>query len=250
MKKLVLIALSAIAVSCNGIIGNGYKISGEVKGYPDGTMVFLERQGETAASGIIGVDTTVVKGGKFTFEGKAEEPLMHRVRFDQLGGFMLILERGDIEVKGIKDSLALGVANVSGSTTNDELNAYRKDLQKIQKKVAAFEKQNEKPYAEAMAKKDTLTMKKLTEQFKKLNEEFNTAKIQYVEKNTDSFLSLLIIQEMFGNPQGDIAKTKKYFENLSNDIKETSTGKKIQENLDQYEKAMQASQPGPKKKVN
>ncbi|HKX87171.1 MAG TPA: DUF4369 domain-containing protein [Flavobacterium sp.] len=250
MKKLVLIALSVIAVSCNGIIGNGYKISGEVKGYPDGTMVFLERQEESAVTGVAGVDTTVVKGGKFVFEGKAEEPLMHRVRFDQLGGFMLILERGDIEVKGIKDSLAVGVANVSGSKTNDELNTYRKDLLKIQKKVAVFEKQNEKPYSEAMAKKDTVTMKKLTEQYKKISEEFNAIKNQYVEKNTDSFLSLLIIQEMFGSQQADIAKTKKYFENLSSDLKETSTGKKIKKHIDEYEKVMQASQPGPKKKVN
>lgn len=245
MKKLAIIALSVLAASCSK-----YKVSGEIKGMPDGTKVYLEKQNESATTGITGVDTTVLKNGKFEFEGKAEEPLMHRVRFDQIGGFMLILEKGNINVKGTKDSLALGVATISGSTTNDQLNAYRKDLMKVQVRVAAFEKDNEKAYGEAMAKKDTPTMKKLTDDYKKLNEEFTTVKTKFVENNPDSFLSLLIIQELFATPQADIAKTKKHFENLSSSVKSTSTGKRIQKNLDDYEKALQESQPGPKKKVN
>ncbi|WP_411377676.1 hypothetical protein ACLHWR_04925 [Flavobacterium psychrophilum] len=38
MKKIILIALSAFVMSCTGIIGNGFKISGEIKGLADGTM--------------------------------------------------------------------------------------------------------------------------------------------------------------------------------------------------------------------
>ena len=237
MKKLVLIALSAFAVSCNGIIGNGYKISGEIKGMPDGTMVFLEKQGETAASGIIGVDTTVVKEGKFEFEGKAEEPLMHRVRFDQIGGFMMILEKGNIDVKALKDSL--GMAKVTGTYNNDELQKYNKNLLAIQKKMMAFENQNIKIFEEAQAKKDTATIEKLRVQYMKFNDEIVESNKTYAEKNPKSFLSLLIIQGMFANPQADIVKIKKYFDNLDSDVKETSTGKKLKKQIEDFEKASQ-----------
>lgn len=235
MKKLVLIALSAFAVSCNGIIGNGYKISGEIKGFPDGTTVYLEKQGESSATGIIGVDTTVVKGGKFVFEGKTEEPLMHRVRFDQIGGFMMILEKGNIEVKGTKDSL--GMAKVTGTHSNDELHKYNMNMVNIQKKMMAFEKQNMKTFEEAQAKKDTATIEKLKKEYLKLNDEIVESNKVYVEKNHDSFLSVLIIQGMFSNPQADVVKIRKYFDDLDSDLKETSTGKKLKSQIEEIEKA-------------
>ena len=72
MKKIIVIALSAFVMSCTGIVGNGFKISGEIKGLPDGTNVFLEKQNTSAAAGVIAVDTVKIKNGKFTFEGKAE----------------------------------------------------------------------------------------------------------------------------------------------------------------------------------
>ncbi|MCL9807014.1 DUF4369 domain-containing protein [Flavobacterium amniphilum] len=242
MKKLAIIALSALAVSCNK-----YKVSGEVKGLPDGTMVYLEKQNESAATGIAGVDTTTVKDGKFEFKGKAEEPLMHRVRFDQLGGFMFILEKGDINVKAQKDSLMMGLANISGSRTNDELAAYKKSLIPIQNKAMEFGKQNDQPYKDAAAKKDSVTMKKIADSYKKIDDEFQSHRASYVEKNKDSFLSLLIIQEMFGSSDADITKIKKYFDNLSSDLKETSTGKKIKTYIEKIEKANPAA---PKKKLS
>lgn len=250
MKNLVLIALSVVAISCNGIIGNGYTVSGEIKGLPDGTMAILEKQGESAAAGIIAVDTVVVKDGKFKFEGKAEEPVMHRVRFDQLGGFMLILEKGDIAVTAKKDSLALGVAHVTGTPSNDALVVYRKSLLPIQKKIAAFETKNAKVYDEANAKKDTATMAKITAEYMKIKGEIDQMSSTYAEKNPDSFISLLIIQDMFATQMPDIVKIKKYFDNVSTDLKQTSTGKRLKTQIDELEKASQANQMGPKKKVN
>jgi hypothetical protein len=236
MKKLAIIALSVLAVSCNK-----YKISGEIKGMPDGTMVYLEKQGESTATGIIGVDTAVVKDGKFMFEGKTEEPLMHRVRFDQLGGFMLILEKGNIEAKANKDSLNFGIAKVTGTRSNDELAAYNKTITAITKKMRAFETQNIQALQTAEAAKDTATVERLRKEYMKFNEEIIASNKAYAEKNTDSFLSVLIIQGMFADPNVDVAKVKKYFDNLSSDLKETSTAKKVKKQIEDFEKATQAA---------
>jgi len=235
MKKLVVIALAIVAVSCNGIIGNGYTISGEVKGLADGTKVFLEKQGESAASGIIGVDTVLVKGGKFEFKGEAKEPQIHRVNFDNKGGFMLILEKGNIKATVNKDSM--GLAKVSGTFNNDELLKYNENLMGIQKKMMAFENKNMKAFQAAQAKNDTVTINKIRKEYLTFNDQIVIKNNEYVEKNTESYISLLIIQGMFANPNADLKKIRKYFDALDSEIKETTTGKKVNKQIEEFEKA-------------
>ncbi|MEO8236326.1 MAG: DUF4369 domain-containing protein [Flavobacterium sp.] len=231
MKKIIVIALSAFVMSCTGIVGNGFKISGEIKGLPDGTNVFLEKQNVSAAAGVIAVDTVKIKDGKFTFEGKAEEPEIHSIRFDKTqGGFIVVVEKGNINAVINKDSIQL--AKVSGTFNNDELTKYNAEMMKIQKRMMDFQNKNMAAMQAAQQKKDTAVMTKLSKEYAGFQGEFTTSNYKYIESNPKSFLSVLLVEGMFNDPQHDIEKIKKYYDGLDSDLKGTKPGKSIKTKLD------------------
>lgn len=230
MKKIIVIALTGLLMSCNGIIGNGYKISGEISGLTDGTRVFLERQ-DPAKGTTIAVDTAKIEKGKFTFEGKAEEPEIHSIRFDNTqGGFIVVVEKGNIDVKGTKDSLAM--AKVSGTFNNDELTKYNTEMVKIQKRMMAFQQQNMAIMQAAQQKNDTAVMSKLSKEYSKFQDEFTSSNYKYIESNPKSFLSVLLIEGMFNEPTPKIDKIRKFYDGLDSDVKATKHGKNVQTKLD------------------
>lgn len=236
MKKLILIALSAVVMSCNGIIGNGFKISGEIKGLADGTNVFLEKQNKSAAAGLITVDTVQVKDGKFTFEGKAEEPEIHSVRFDKTqGGFIVVVEKGNINAAINKDSIQL--AKVTGTFNNDELAKYNVEMMKIQKRMMAFQNTNMPAMQAASQKNDTVTMNKLRKDYSKFQDEFTSYNYKYIEGNPKSFLSVLLVEGMFNEQMPKIDKITKYYNGLDTDVKGTKPGKNIKTKLDEQKKS-------------
>lgn len=235
MKKIIVIALSAFVMSCTGIVGNGFKISGEIKGIPDGTNVFLEKQNASPAAGVIAVDTVQVKNGKFTFEGKAEEPEINSIRFDKTqGGFIVVVEKGNINAIINKDSIPS--AKVSGTFNNDELSKYNAEMMKIQKRMMDFQNKNMAIMQVASEKKDTVVINKLRKEYSGFQEEFKTSNYKYIENNPKSFLSVLLVEGMFNDPQAKVEKIKKYYESLDSDVKSTKPGKNILTKLDAEKK--------------
>ena len=236
MKKLVVIALAIVAVSCNGIIGDGYTVSGEINGLKDGTNVFLEKQDD--ATGMpVAVDTVKIQKGKFEFEGEAKEPQLHFMRFDGTqGAVVFILEKGNITAKVNKDSI--GLAKVNGTKNNEELVKYNGKMMAIQKRMMDFQKNNIAKMQEAQKANDTVVMNNLNKEFSKFQEEFTTSNTKYVEENPQSFISALLIPTLFNNPNPDVAKIKKYFDALDSDLKETAVGKKVKKQIEEVEKAM------------
>lgn len=244
MKKLVLVALSVVAVSCNGIIGNGYKISGEINGLADGTKVFLEKQDEVTGMPV-SVDTVTIEKGKFVFEGEAKEPVIHGIRFESIpnAGFALFVEKGNISAKVNKDSI--GLAKIAGTYNNDELSKYIKFNTDFEKKFLDFRQKNMPIYQEAEKKKDTVTMNKLNKELVAFQNERVSYNEKYIESNPKSMLSLIFVQGMFGSQTPDLAKIKKFYDNLDSELKETTVGKKIKKQIEESEKGAQG-----KKKLN
>ncbi len=233
MKKIVLIALSALVMACNGVSGDGFRISGEIKGMADGTSVFLEKQ--DPKTGVVAVDTVKITKGKFIFEGKAKEPEIHSIRFDKTqGGFMVVVERGEIKAVINKDSIQM--ARVTGTFNNDEIVKYNVDMMKIQKKAMAFQQKNAAQIQAAQQANDTVAMNKMGKEFKKFQDEFAASNFKYIESNPKSFIAVLLIEGMFQqNP--DMAKIQKYYDALDSEMKNTKPGKSIKTKLDEQKKS-------------
>lgn len=225
MKKIILVALAGILFSCNN---NGYKISGEIKGIADGTKVFLEKR--DSLKGVVAIDTVKIKNGLFTFEGETKEPEIHNVRIDNTqGGFVVVLESGNIKAEINKDSIAK--AKISGTFNNDELQKFNGQIAKIQTKIMSFQNKNRALIMEAQQKNDTATLGKLQREYSKFGDEFKVINEAYVEKSPKSFLSAVLIEGMFGELEPNIKKIQKYYDALADDVKQTKPGKRIKQKL-------------------
>lgn len=237
MKKIGIALLTVIASSCTGLIGNGFKISGEIDGLADGTKVFLEKQ-DTQTGITVPVDTVKIEKGKFVFEGKAEEPSIQGIHFENTkGGFPVIVEKGNISVIVKKDSI--GKAKVSGTSNNDELAKYSKSMVGFQTKMIAFQNNNMQTMQEAQQKMDTVVMNKLNQGFMAIQKEVASYNEKYVKDNPKSYISLLVIEGLVSQmsnaaPMAD--KIIKMYDALDSDLKNSTQGKSIKTKIDQLTK--------------
>ena len=252
MKKVLVLAIAIVMMSCNGIIGNGYKISGEIKGLTDGTKVFLERQDEKL--GMVAVDTVKIEKEKFVFEGQSKEPEMHSIRFENPAtGFAIVVEKGNIKVTGLKDSIAQ--VKISGTDNNEELDVFNQRAFKMQKKMMNFQQANMAEIQKAQQSNDTAAMKKLGKLFEKFQKEFTEENYKYIETHPKSFISVLVIEGMLQEFEPKFDKIKKYYDGLSDENKKTKPGRKIKTKLDGLnsvavgQKAPEFAAPNPEGKM-
>lgn len=81
MRGFMMCALAACCLLGCQEAPKGYQIQGEVKGKTDGVVylkVFRNKM-------FFDVDTAEVKGGKFTFEGEVDQPLLYGLATDEMG---------------------------------------------------------------------------------------------------------------------------------------------------------------------
>jgi peroxiredoxin len=239
MKKILLL-LSAVSViiSCNKAGENEYIVTGTIKGIADGKSVTLEVQDE-ATGQLKPIDTVKIEKGKFTFKGSAKEPEIHLIQVEAVQGKVpFVLENGDIDMVINKDSV--GITKVTGTYNNDELNAYKENGAKIQKKMMKFQQDNMAKMTEANQKQDTVVVNGLRKEYAKFQDEFAKQSEDYVKTHPKSFITVLIIEGMFNQMVPDVAKIKKYYETLDKSLKDTKHGKAIKTKLDQINKPVAA----------
>lgn len=229
MKKIVyLILLSLAILSCSKVAKGEYLISGKAKGIADGKMVILKKQNEFGI--VISVDSTKVKDGKFQLKGKVKEPSMLAIFVQGLQQpIPFILETGEIEVKVDKDSI--WKSEIGGTSNNEDFQKFNAKLNSIQKKMMSFQNKNMKKFMEAQQKKDNATVEKLKKEYSGFEKEREEYMNKFPEKNKDSYISLLLVQNMFNSPTFEINKVKKIFNDLDSSIKSTKIGKEIEAKL-------------------
>jgi peroxiredoxin len=229
MKKIVFLALLALTIfSCSKVKKGEYLISGKAKGIANGKMVVLKKQNEFGM--VVSVDSAKVKDGKFELKGKVKEPSMLAIFIQGVQQpIPFILETGEIDVKVDKDSI--WKSEIGGTTSNNSFQKFNVKLNSIQKKMMAFQNKNMKKFMEAQQKKDNATIEKLKKEYSNFEKEKEDFMNTYPEHNKDSYISLLLVQNMFNSPTFEINKVKKTFNNLDASLKATKIGKDIEAKL-------------------
>lgn len=236
MKKLVVLLVMAVTfISCNQLGDNEYVIKGSVEGIENGKMAVLETQDETGM-GLKAIDSAVITDGKFEFKGTTTEPELRFIQLPEVQGkAVFILENGEINLKIYKDSV--NKSEVGGTFNNDEFAKYNKGQSAIQKKITDFRNVNMQKMQEAMGANDTTTVNTIQADFVKLQDELNAYNVKFAEDNPKAFISVLMLENMFYQPNVDIEKIKKVYTGLDKTIQDTKPGKKIGEMVSNYASA-------------
>lgn len=229
MKNLLsIIALAITMISCNQNAKDEYVISGVADGIENGKKVFIQVMDEKNTP--TSIDTAVVTNGKFEFKGKLKEVELAYLKFDLDGSMPFFLENGKIDIVFDKDSTFKSTAK--GTFNNDILAEFNTKSVAIGKKLAQFQKNNLGKMRLAKESNDTVTVNKIMAEHDSFQKEMDVYSEEFITKNTNAILSTLLIENFINQKTLELAKIQSYFNGLTDEVKNTKSGKRVKKLLD------------------
>ena len=232
MKKIFALAFTAaLFISCNK---EGYTISGDVKGFDDGTVIYINRIEESTR--FVKMDSTEIQGGKFEFKGEAPDTL--DLYFIELGttqefAFPFVWENGSIKFTFDKEKPE--EVKVTGTKNNDLMTSYHEEAYKIQQEIKNFQDQNQQKFAEAQANEDQETMGSIIDGINTLQDKYLEQNKTFISANKDSYISLLLLTQLSMSDALTSQEIKDYFNDFDLSLKDSPKGKEFAETLKKIE---------------
>lgn len=230
MKNTVVILLSALILfsSCQNF-SDDLKIKG-IADLENGSMIFHIVADVNNQPKIL--DTLEVNSGKFSLITENETPSIHFLQIDGIqGNFPFVAEKGTVIVQLYKDSLSSSKA--TGSVSNDDFMQYKSETQIYITSLNAIGNDLQ----QAVILKDSLLAEDLREQYQDVRDQIQEYELNLLKSAPNSFISILILERFVANNVLQIPEAKKLFEDFSERIKNTPSGKAIAEVLKQIPKA-------------
>jgi len=221
MRKITLLVSAAVLalVSCNTIEKNTFVLNGSTD-LEDGKKIF--RVQANASGQPITIDTATVDKGKFSLKGAVSQI---DVNFLFVEGTQVnvpfILEEGEIKATLYKDSLS--AIKLGGTSSNDDLNVYRRETQNLAAAMNAVVQEAQ----EANRLGDNLLAQDLQQQYADLQEQLSTYETDFVTNNTDSYISALILERFLNQKTMPKNEVKELFANYSERIRSSKSGLNI-----------------------
>lgn len=233
MKRFFALAFTAaLMTSCNNY---DYTLSGEVKGFEDGTVVYINKFDE--AIGFVKLDSTYIQNGTFKFEGNDLDLDLYFIELDtvQQYAYPFVMEKGAIKFSFDKENPE--TVKVTGTKNNDLMSAYNDEAQAIQQEIKKYQEDNQQRFAEAQMSGDQETMQQIMEELNRLQDKFIDQNISFIEKNKDSYISLLLLTQLAMTDAMTSQEIKDHFNGFDREIKETTKGKEFADTLKKIEKS-------------
>ncbi|MGB8705532.1 MAG: TlpA disulfide reductase family protein, partial [Gillisia sp.] len=224
MKKFLAAFVVLSIFSCNKQ-SEGYSVSGTVKNVDNGKMVYVSKLGENNQPQKI--DSVAIKDGEFNLDlPEVDKPNLNILNVEGLNGNVIyISENEPLHFEIYKDSLP--ASKVTGGKENELFTDYINHLKSVNKTVMNSRMQMQA----AMASKDSVTFKSLQQKEDTLRTQDMEFKKEFVKNHPDSFVSVLVLTDM-ANMQAPVGEVKDLYDSLSEDVKQTSFGKNLKEELD------------------
>ncbi|WP_026976745.1 TlpA disulfide reductase family protein [Flavobacterium tegetincola] len=232
MNRIFIISTIALGlISFTNPIKSNFSVSGTATGVQDGTMVYLERQED--GKGMIAVDSAKIAKGVFTIKGMAVEPAVNFIQVKGIEGkIAFILDQGAINMTIYKDSIAK--SKIGGTPDNDALQKFNLFTQVVQQKMQNFQTLNAEKMQTAQKNEDQATIQQLMDEFGLMQNELLAYTSTYPQNNPTSFLSVLLLDNMFNQPEVDIQKIKTVYGSLTAKLQKTKPGLSIKNKIDNY----------------
>ncbi|MEO6406162.1 MAG: TlpA disulfide reductase family protein [Ferruginibacter sp.] len=228
MKKIFLflffLKISLLISAQN--LENNLKVNGRLSEVKAG-LIYLNIYNETGTI----KDSANIKDGAFSFNSHVDKPVYAVLNLPgkpQQDAFVFFAEPATMNISGRGDTLKN--LSISGSKLNDDDKRYRKHMALITDR----EKKNNEIYTQALKDKnqhiqdslDALEDVMLVEKRKQVGE--------FVKANPNSLRSAMAINENFGY-YAEAYEVKPLYTALSENMKQTETGKKVKAMMDVYE---------------
>ena len=222
MKKLLyLILISATIFACNRPLSEKkiaesnaidyFVVQGKiVNGYC--TTIYLNKIIENS---LYPLDSAEVNKQSFEFSGSVSYPERFALTTDNSAQVaVFILENDSIFVK--LDLSNLNEPQIDGSSLNNELNKYKTTSKEIFNKINYLFPQFQK----ARLENDAETLQRIGLEMENIEYEFVKFSFNYIENNTDSYLSAMILRDLLKSSKADTIKIKEAYHKLSSKVKQ------------------------------
>lgn len=224
--KRFLTAIAVLAILGCAKEKEGYSISGDAKNIEDGKMVYLSEL--NADNQPTKLDSVAIKDEKFMLDlPEVTNSNLNFINIDGVrGNILFISENEPIKFEVYKDSIQ--ASKVTGGKENKLLYSYLDHIQELNKKVMQIRTDLR---TQATTTRDSTIMVQLQKEEEALRNSDLAYKKKIAKENPENFVSILVLTDMLnmGAPANDV---KELFENLSENIKQTSIAKPLKENLD------------------
>jgi peroxiredoxin len=171
-----------------------YAITGSLDDIQEGT-VFLEQR---VGNEVIVVDSALISNGRFRLSGSVAVPDMYFMRIaERRGRLILFVENSKISISGHGDSLYL--AEVKGSSVQDELDAFNVGYDRINDKIRTLSGE----YRLASQANDQERMAALTAEYMELDSLLKEKQATYVSSHPASYISPYLLLNMSYNMKVD-----------------------------------------------
>ncbi|GGI57611.1 TlpA disulfide reductase family protein [Winogradskyella haliclonae] len=223
MKKLICIAFLSLCVfGCKKEQRTDYVINGKAKGLYNGIRVYLNTMDERGR--ITAIDTAIVMNETFTLDGTVEYPSLHYITVNGVNGRLpVIIENAVLELNINQEKFSN--SKLKGSKENDIYSEFGFKVSELRKKLVDAKKK----YNQSFILNDTLNLSNDKQFLENLEKEFNDFPYAHIEKNKEKYSSLTILSAQLNSRNLDTEKFISTYNNLDENIKTTSEGRKIGE---------------------
>lgn len=233
MKKILLLALAFTPIWAWSQ-RNNFTIAGKVEHLTTPAKAYLKYD----AGGKTIVDSVLFEGNAFVFKGSIKDPAKAEIMVDHKGLGMKQLSSDNVDILSFyldKEHIALTAkdsiknATITGSKINEQHKQYSALLRKSENDIAMLN--TEFDASDENKRKDQIFLNQLQSRYDKLQEERKTLQYTFINRNNDSYVSLLTLIEIAGTDM-DVTKIEPVYKTLTSRLQGTPTGQEFLKSID------------------
>jgi len=173
-------AIFTIFFACTTENTSVFTINGSVEGLTDGKAYLQTRKGGSWVK----LDSSTLSEGTFQFTGNIDFPEVYYINFEDQKGFLpVFVENAEIKVTG--DVETWNEAEITGSVSQDELNAYKEARKNLDSR---FDEMYEM-YRRAKEEDDQPRLEKVTAELEILDAEEKDFLTKYIKEHNASIMA-------------------------------------------------------------
>lgn len=226
MRKVIAFFVIALGILACQTAKDKFTIKGSIAGVDTG-KVYLQKIVDGKP---VSIDSTDVKGGKFTLSGKMDMPDMRILRLDAKDYFaQFFLENANITVAAKKDSLR--ATKISGSASQDIFQIYINEMQKLSKEVMQIQQR----YQTAMASGNTADADKAKIDYQAMMDNNKVYTKNFISEHSNSVVAAYIARYQIAEQASD-AELDSLVNKFPAEIAESEYVKELKKIIEEHQK--------------